>query len=635
VTLGRREERVLLVSMPFGALERPSLALGLLTAHCRRADVACSTEYLNMLYAERVGVEEYLWLTTTVPYTAFAGDWLFAEALHGPRPEADAEYVDDVLVKTWRQTESDVARLRRARVQVEPFLDDCLSAVDWDEQTFVGFTSIFQQNIASLAFAARIKKEHPHLTIAFGGANWEDAMGVALLRQYPFVDLAFSGEADQSFPAVLAARAAGLPVDGIVGVTAAGSPRRRAPAAATGVARLDDVPYPDFDAFFDRRSVGVVSGVRPTLLVETARGCWWGERSHCTFCGLNGATMTFRSKSPERVVEEFTHLRDRYGVRSFSVVDDILDMQYFKTVVPMLAEADLGLDLFWEIKANLTAHHVRQLRDAGVIWVQPGVESLNDHVLDLMRKGTTAFKNIELLKWCKEYGVKPLWNFLYGFPGETADDYAESIELIHSIWHLDAPTGYGPVRLDRFSPYHQDPEGFGMTNVRPMAPFTILYPFDVETVMEIAYYFEFDYADGRVGDTFAHEAVELVRTWMNEQWRGMLSMQARRDGSLFLEDTRQTISETPRTALLRDWKAAVYLECDRAQTSRALAELPQVEDAGVSEDELETFLGRCVDNRLMVRSERAWLAVAVHTPAREKAAVRRPRQAKNFATQMS
>jgi ribosomal peptide maturation radical SAM protein 1 len=621
--------------MPFGALERPSLALGLLAAHCRRADVACSTEYLNMLYAERVGVEEYLWLTSTVPYTAFAGDWLFAEALHGRRPEADTEYVDGVLVKTWRQTESDVARLRRARAQVESFLDDCLSAVDWEKQTFVGFTSIFQQNIASLAFAARIKEEHPHLTIAFGGANWEEAMGVALLRQYPFVDLAFSGEADQSFPAVLAARAAGLPVDEIAGVTAAGSPRRRATAAATGVARLDDVPYPDFDAFFDRRSTGAVSGVTPTLLVETARGCWWGERSHCTFCGLNGATMTFRSKSPERVVEEFTHLRDRYGVRSFSVVDDILDMQYFKTVVPLLAEAELGVDLFWEIKANLTAHHVRQLRDAGVIWVQPGVESLNDHVLDLMRKGTTAFKNIELLKWCKEYGVKPLWNFLYGFPGETADDYAESIELIHSIWHLDAPTGYGPVRLDRFSPYHQDPEGFGMTNVRPMAPFTILYPFDVETVMEIAYYFEFDYADGRVGDTFAHEAVELVRTWMNEQWRGMLSMQARRDGSLFIEDTRQTIAATPRTALLRDWKAAVYLECDRAQTFRALTELPEVEDAGVSEDELETFLGRCVDNRLMVRSERSWLAVAVHAPAREQAAVRRPRQAKNFATQMS
>jgi len=612
--------------MPLGALERPSLALGLLTAHCRRADVACEARYLNMLYADRIGVEEYLWLTGVVPYTAFAGDWLFAEALYGTRRDADRAYVDDVLVRTWKQTEQDVTRLWRARAHVEAFLDDCLGAVAWEEQTLVGFTSIFQQNVASLALAARVKEAHPDVTIAFGGANWEEAMGVALLRRFPFVDLAFSGEADQSFPAVLAARAAGLPVDGIAGVTAAGAPRRRrrAPAAATSVARLDDVPYPDFDAFFEQRSVSCASGVPPTLLVETARGCWWGERSHCTFCGLNGATMAFRSKSPERVVAEFSYLRDRYGVRSFSVVDDILDMRYFKSVVPMLAEADLGLELFWEIKANLTSEHVRALRDAGVIWVQPGIESLSDHVLDLMRKGTTAFKNVELLKWCKEYGVKPLWNFLYGFPGETAEDYRGQIDLVHAIWHLDPPTGWGPVRLDRFSPYHQDPAGLGMTNVRPMAPFRTLYPFDVGTVMEIAYYFEFDYADGGTADVHAHDAVDEVRRWMADPATGMLSMRRRRDGSVFIEDTRRTTTESPRTALLRGWKAAVFLGCDRAQTLRSLAELPAAE--GISEDELETFLGRCVENRLMLRSDRSWLNLAVHAPAREPAVRRRARE---------
>ena len=37
---------------------------------------------------------------------------------------------------------------------------------------------------------------------------------------------------------------------------------------------------------------------------ETSRGCWWGERMHCTFCGLNGATMSYRSKSPRRAVDE-------------------------------------------------------------------------------------------------------------------------------------------------------------------------------------------------------------------------------------------------------------------------------------------------------------------------------------------
>ena len=36
----------------------------------------------------------------------------------------------------------------------------------------------------------------------------------------------------------------------------------------------------------------------PTVLIETSRGCWWGDRDrHFMFCGLNGATMAYRSKS--------------------------------------------------------------------------------------------------------------------------------------------------------------------------------------------------------------------------------------------------------------------------------------------------------------------------------------------------
>src|SRR5262245_45641093 len=217
----RRGERVLLVSMPFGALERPAISLVLLQAHCRRLDVACETRYLTFTFAERVGLDNYLWLCSDdVPYTAFAGDWLFTEALYGLRPYADAAYIDEILQRTWRLGDSACARLLRIREQVEPFLNDCLQSVRWADYTFVGFTSVFQQNIASLALAARVKRMHPDITIAFGGANWEDVMGATLQEQFPFVDLAFSGEADESFPAVLEARRSGIGVQGIHGVSA-------------------------------------------------------------------------------------------------------------------------------------------------------------------------------------------------------------------------------------------------------------------------------------------------------------------------------------------------------------------------------------------------------------------------------
>jgi ribosomal peptide maturation radical SAM protein 1 len=592
--------------MPVGPLLRPSLGLGLLAAHCRRLEIHCDVRYLTLPFAERVGPSEYGWLGARVPYEAFAGDWLFTEALYGPRPEADEAYIDEILRGIWHLRPEGVERIQRLRAAVEPFLSHCMETIDWDQYTFVGFTSMFQQNIASLALAARVKAAHPHLTIAFGGANWEDPMGVALQRRFPFVDLVFSGEADVSFPATLEARR---------------YDRDAAVVTAPARADLDQLPVPDFDAYFEQlRSHPSIASHTPQMLVETARGCWWGERSHCTFCGLNGGTMAFRSKSPERVVEEIAQLRSRYGVRDFWVVDDILDMRYFQSMLPMLEDADLDVALFWEVKANLTAKHVRALGAAGVHTVQPGIESLSDHVLELMRKGTTGLKNIEFLKWCREYGVTPVWNLLYGFPGETAADYEEIRNLVEAIWHLDPPRGTGCLRLDRFSAYHEDPAAFGIENVRPNAAVLHLYPFPSEDVMEMAYYFDFDYADGRRANAHARGALDITRTWMADDDRGMLSLVVAEDGCVHLDESRPTVTVDPERITLDGWRAAVFLACDRAKGARELLAIPEVRADSVSEGELREFLADCVRRKLMVRNARSWLNVAVHVPARELAA---------------
>ena len=611
----RPPERVLLVSMPFGALERPALSLGLLKAHCRRLEVPCDTRYLTFQFAARIGLGDYLWINSnSVPYTAFAGEWVFSSALYGLRPYADAAYRDEVLTRTWRLDGAALARLERIRSHVDDFLDECVDTIPWGDYTLVGFTSVFQQNLASLALASRIKRVHPEITIAFGGANWEETMGVALQEQFPFVDLVFSGEADETFPAVLRARRAGRPLAGLGGVTESARRGMAAPAPAEAIRDMNSVPVPDYDDFFAQlRDSETARGISPTLLAETARGCWWGERQHCTFCGLNGATMAFRSKSPERVIDELTLLKSRYGVPNVSMVDDILDMRYFRSLLPRIADSRLGLDFFWEIKANLTHSQVRLLRDAGVKSVQPGIEAFSDHVLKLMRKGATGFRNIELMKWCREYGVKPYWNLLYGFPGETAEDYTNTVAMMRAIWHLDPPTGFGPIRMDRFSPYFNEPASFGMKNVRPMAPFTYLYPFDRRSLMRIAYYFDFDYDDGRAADAYAEETIALLREWQSDGNRGMLQMTSG-DGVLEIIDTRREKRREPVRARIDGWKAEVFLACDR---SRAWPELKAI--GGVpSENELREFLARCVEHELMLTSGNAWLNLAVHVPAREE-----------------
>ncbi len=248
----------------------------------------------------------------------------------------------------------------------------------------VGFTSVFQQHLASLALAKRLKARLPDTFIVMGGANCEATMGVETVRQFAFVDAVVSGEADQVF-AELAVRMVRRRVDR--GHLRASSRRRRSPGpaglgpapTAPAVTDLDALPYPDYTDFFaqfERSRFGKTW--QPSVFVETSRGCWWGERMHCTFCGLNGATMAFRSKSAPRALDELTHLATSYPGCDIQVVDNILDLKYFKTLLPELAARKLNVSLFYETKSNLKKDQVRLLRDSGVLTIQPGIESFSD-----------------------------------------------------------------------------------------------------------------------------------------------------------------------------------------------------------------------------------------------------------------
>lgn len=598
--------------MPFGAIDRPSLGLSLLQSVARREGIPCDLRYLTLPFAEFVGVHDYLWLCDQVPYESFAGDWLFTQALYGPRPEVDAAYEEQVLRRRYQLSDSDILRLHRARAYVEPFMQHCTDSVAWTKYGVIGFTSTFQQNLASLALARRVKALHPSAVILFGGANWEGEMGQALHQRFPFVDIACSGEAEESFPALIGALRDGRPLPDVPGIVYRDGSRSLS-TRAYPVENLDSLPIPCFDSYFEALATSSCSiELTPRLLVETARGCWWGERSHCTFCGLNGATMAFRSKSPERALAEMTSLAEEYGVSTFSVVDNILDMRYFRTLLPALADAP-PLELFWEIKANLSRKQVETLAAAGVGSVQPGIESMSDQVLDLLAKGTTMRRNLQLLKWGREYGVKIEWNLLFGAPGEDPAEYTRQAELFEHLDFLDPPGACGPVRLDRFSPYHNDPGRYGISNVRATVAYQYLYDVVGPELERIAYYFDFDYADGRRPLDYVLPVIDAIERWRRRHRAGGgLWMTTRPDGTVAIIDHRA--GRPHRSSTIGDWKAEVYKACDRARTRADIDALEWV--ANVDVEDVTGFLDRCVAVGVMVYDGDQWLALAVHSPPR-------------------
>lgn len=311
--------------------------------------------------------------------------------------------------------------------------------------------------------------------------------------------------------------------------------------------------------------------------------------------------MAYRSKSPQRAVEELQILSERYGSKRLMMADNILDTRYLTNMLPLLEGQ--GLDLFYEVKSNLKKSGLRTMQAAGVSWIQPGIESLSNLTLKLMGKGTTAMQNIQLLRWCVELGIRPSWNILYGFPGEDIAEFEEIAQILPDLHHLDAPSGVMPFRMDRFSPYFNDPDGHGLTNVRPYWSYKYAYPgICGSDLADIAYFFEFDYVGGRDPRQDSRALVNACIKWDNAKRRGAaLRMVGGNDPCVY--DSR---SGDASVVKLSDQEFRLLRSTDSAVS---LAKLVN------SEPEFEKALDACRDRRWVYEDQGRIVRLVVETEA--------------------
>ena len=336
---------------------------------------------------------------------------------------------------------------------------------------------------------------------------------------------------------------------------------------------MDDLPYPDFSDYFEalERWAPHMQGEAPIAL-EFSRGCWWGQRSQCVFCGLNCQSIAYRRKSARRAEEEIKTLTDRYRVNKVILSDSILDMSYFKTLLPALAEWGKLEELFLEARINLTREQVGLLRAAGVTHFQPGIESLDSEMLALMGKGTTLLQNLQFLKWAREYGLQPTWNLLYGFPRENPEAYARMASLIPAITHLTPPMDVIPVLLVRFSPLFEHSQDHGVKNPKAHRGYRAVYPFAQEDLDGLAYFFDYQSEERRDLAAFIKPLKHQVKVWRQNWEQGrppLLTFDARSNGEIVIYDSRPG-SQNPQV-ILNGLPALVHSACETIQDFDRLA----------------------------------------------------------------
>lgn len=318
----------------------------------------------------------------------------------------------------------------------------------------------------------------------------------------------------------------------------------------------------------------------------------------------------YRAKSAGRVIGELREVTSSWPALHVHMADTVVPPAFLDGVVPELARTPLGARLFVEVRPGVTRRQLLDLARARAL-IQPGIESLSDHLLGLMRKGSHGLENIRLLKWCRALDLRVQWNLLYGVPGETQDDYDEMFALFPSIRFLPPPRFCQCISVDRDSPYFLEPEHHGIHELRPLAAYRYLYPFDEQVLSEIAYTFEYecrpDARPADVGERLEREVAE----WQRRAPLGDLRMGRLDGGRLTLIDRRPGASA--RTIELDELDTMLYHGCEDISGVDALvAGVAGARPAGdVTDGLVRSRLDRLVEQRLMVRMADRYLALAL------------------------
>lgn len=596
---------VLFAIVPFADPRRATIGVALLQAALKARAFAVRTRHFNLDFAERIGLESYAAIANLAPPDLLLGEWVFADCLFGSAIPAGDEYLRKVLVALTKNPA--LARMASAaRGECRQFVCEAAAEIATLGPRIVGFSTTFHQTCACVAIAAELKRLPDPPIVVFGGANCEGVMGLELLRKFGCIDFVCTQEGDLVFPAFVEQVLTGAP-----GPTPPGMVSRAQLEVAERpnlVSDLDTLPVPDYSDYFAQlRSSRLRREVEPTLQVETSRGCWWGAKHHCTFCGLNGATMAYRRKSPQRVFAEITELSRRWQTGKIEAVDNILDPRLIDTLFPRLAESGLDLHLFYEVKSNLKYSQLVTLRAGGVREIQPGVESFSDQALRLMDKGVTGLRNVQLLRWCRELGISVTWNILVGFPGEDPAEINWMSQLLLKLTHLDRPSACSKIRLDRFSPLFEQAQARGLKRVRPSHAYYYVFPFEKKSLMGLAYFFDYDYADDRDPEKYSLELGAAVQRWWAEQADerpAALDAHVRGD-RVVVTDTRAAAVQPQHR--LDGVDASVLQICDSVQTWASVQRcLPDVQPEAITES-----IGRLRDLRLVEEQNGYYVSLPV------------------------
>lgn len=227
---------------------------------------------------------------------------------------------------------------------------------------------------------------------------------------------------------------------------------------------VNQLPAPNYDGFpLDR-----YLSPEPVLPIQFSRGCYYKD---CAFCALTLDHQNFRQKDPGRTVDELEWLSERYGARNFFFTDECFALAPTKRLCQQITEKQLKVRWTCEMRfeKNLTRDLLASMRDAGCLKIVFGLESFNQRVMDLMKKGIKQEWVRRIASDCVDLGIAVHCYIIVGFPTETEPEALDTMNFIVENAKLNESFGFSCqpclFDLEKEAPIMSDPAAYGIRRI--------------------------------------------------------------------------------------------------------------------------------------------------------------------------
>jgi ribosomal peptide maturation radical SAM protein 1 len=595
--------RLGLIAMPWALFNRPSVQLGALKGYLAQAEpdvqVSCLHPYLGL--AKTLGLELYREISQDV----WLCEGLYAGLLFPEQRGALRGFLGKRLKQCKAAGDQDIDRLWQ---KVDAHLQQWLGEQEWGQFELVGFSVCFNQLLASLLAAKRLKALQPQLPIVFGGSSCVAEMGSSLLVAFPWLDYVVHGEGEMPL-ANLCQVLAGQQEALMPQVLSRNPQGNKEAFTGCQFKTLSELPTPDYaDYFYDLRREFSGEPFVPELPVEFSRGCWWGK---CTFCNLNLQWHGYRGKTAEQMEREVLHLSERHGCLDFSFTDNVLPGREAPAFFEKMESSKKDFRFFAEIRVNQRGETLKTYRQGGLVAVQAGIEALSQGLLERMRKGATVMENLALMKESVALGIRLDGNLITGFPQST------EAEVQETLTNLDFVLPFTPLTAATFFLGHGcevagNPSDYGIRAIVQHPNNRKLFPPHILPDMTLLIN---DYRGDRAHQRRLWQpVVKKIRDWQrfHEARRcpaHLVPPLSYRDAGNLLIIRQELPGQATLHHRLRGASRAIYLACEGILEFDALSRLfPKLGTA-----QLATFLEELAAKRLLFAQGTRYLALAVHT----------------------